>query len=313
MVIDQDLFIQNPSTSDTESMTLNLRTKVGADERRDEEDFPTKEMNVERDTPLIRMAMPSDAKDIEKLAASLALPSMDKKTALAKGFLVSGYGRKEYAKFVKTAEHFLTLHVGKELVGFLLAYGSEQITDPEKEELNMHIKNELSKGTRFVLIKQIGVSEKHRRKNYAKLLYKELFARSIHYYEHEQGGNGYRPFYLAIVKEPANPVSEKFHENLGFKKEPEEYTPKIDNKPRLIYRHTKPHMLLDKDESESCPFYNSAAAMDPHCIGVGLSIYSIAPPDGRGLFEACVRVVMKWRQPGELFDSFIISSILSIV
>ena len=188
-----ELFIDNPinpstTYTDTESMTLNLRTKVGADERRDEEDFPTLETTIDRQTPLIRMAMPTDAKDIEALAKSVALPSMDKKTAKEKGFLVSGYKRKEYAKFINKAEHFLTLHVGKELVAFLLAYGSEQITDPEKEELNMHIKNELSKGIKFVLIKQICVSKDHRRKRYAELLYKELFARTIHYHENEQGG-----------------------------------------------------------------------------------------------------------------------------
>ena len=38
--------------------------------------------------------------------------------------------------------------------------------------------------------------------------------------------------------------------------------------------------------------------MDPHCVGIGIITNSISPPDGNSLFDANIRVVMKWRQPG---------------
>jgi len=282
------------------SSAFSLRGKKFADKRRNEEDFPRNRMRADRQTPLIRVAMPLDALDIKELAHSVSLSSTKSpKTANENGFLVSGFGQTEYSQFVKKAEHFLTIHIGKELVGFLLAYGSEGITEPGKEELNMHIKNDLCKN--FVLLKQICVSPKaeHRRKGYASLLYRELYARILHYYEHEQSP---RPIYTAIVQEPANPVSLAFHKKMGFYKV-QDFIPDVDHRPRSICMCDNLERFLGinttyETRSEANPFYDSRARMDPHCVGIGISMYSIAPPDEHGLFDANVRVVMKWRQPG---------------
>lgn len=245
------------------------------------------------------MAISLDAKDLKEMAQSVSLSSMNSKSASDNGFLVSGFRQIEYSQFVKKAEHFLTIHIGTELVGFLLAYGSEEITDPEKEELNMYIKNNLCRN--FVLLKQICISPKaeHRRKGYAGLLYRELYARILHYYEHEKSP---RPIYTAIVQEPANPVSLAFHQKMGFSKI-QEFVPKVDQIPRSIFMCSNLERVLDsittlETSSEANPFYDSRAATDPHCVGIGVSMYSIAPPDEHGLFNANVRVVMKWRQPG---------------
>jgi len=163
-----------------------LRGKEFAERRRNEEDFPRNGLRADRQTPLIRVAISLDAKDLKEMAQSVSLSSMNSKSASDNGFLVSGFRQIEYSQFVKKAEHFLTIHIGTELVGFLLAYGSEEITDPEKEELNMYIKNNLCR--KFVLLKQICISPKaeHRRKGFAGLLYRELYARILHYYEHEK-------------------------------------------------------------------------------------------------------------------------------
>ena len=250
---------QSEKTGSAE-MKYPLRTKVDAQKRLDEEDFPKTEMNLSRAAPLIRIAMPNDAKDLEKLAESVSLtklPSTEDKDLAKTGFLVSGFDSQAYAKFIKNAEHFLVLHVGSDLVGFLLAYGSEHI-EPEKEELNMHIKTDVCCDKKFVLVKQICISPKveYRGQGYATMLYKELYARVSHYYDHEPDR---RPIYAAIVKIPANPVSMKFHEKVHFKKITE-FTPEADGMPRYIYENKDPMKSLDdlttkkSESSEQCLF-----------------------------------------------------------
>eukprot|EP00553_Chaetoceros_curvisetus_P001280 CAMPEP_0204621486 /NCGR_PEP_ID=MMETSP0717-20131115/7176_1 /ASSEMBLY_ACC=CAM_ASM_000666 /TAXON_ID=230516 /ORGANISM="Chaetoceros curvisetus" /LENGTH=597 /DNA_ID=CAMNT_0051635895 /DNA_START=69 /DNA_END=1862 /DNA_ORIENTATION=+ len=303
-----DYFVDNIHESDDHDMerSMNikfpLRTKVGARERIDFEDYPRTEMGVNRTSPLIRMAMPNDASDIERLAFSVSLGSPmapTEKDALDKmGFLVSNFDARTYSQFIKKAEHFLLLYAGTELVGFLLAYGSEHI-DPLKEELNMHIKNNFC--DKFVLIKQICISSKieHRREGYATLLYKELYARITHYYDHETDP---RPIYAAIVKEPSNSASVGFHEYVGFVNI-EEFVPALDGIPRYIFENSAPMVSLDnlttyETRSEICPFYDSRAMMDPHCIGIGVTLYRVGAPDELGDFTANIRIVAKWRQEG---------------
>ena len=303
----QDYFEDNPQmledVEDVMSIRFPLRTSEDSEDRLFTENFPRTEMQINRSEPLIRIAMPNDATAIEALAQRVSLKRIDlvppdkDESPHKMGFLVSGFDARVYAQFVKIAEHFLVLHEGGELVGFLLAYGSENINDPKKEELNMHIKQNICP-TKFVLIKQICISPKiqHRRKGYASLLYKELYARVTHYYNDEAGP---RPIYTAIVKEPANPVSVAFHEKLGFT-ERQTYTPE-DGTPRYIFENSNLMRVLDQltteeTRSEKCPFYDSRAMMDPHCIGIGATMYSIEPPDTLGNFECNVRIMMKWRQ-----------------
>ncbi|CAJ1938985.1 unnamed protein product [Cylindrotheca closterium] len=275
-----------------------LRTKEHAQTRLETEDFPRQHLTLDRETPNIRLARPTDASDLEQLAQSVSLKNLNKSNHVKDGFLVSGFEAKEYSKFSRDAEHFLVLHVRGELVGFLLAYGSEKIT--QGEELNMHIKTTMC--DKFVLIKQICISphHKHRRKGYASILYKELYARTTHYYEHEGGLT--RAIYAAIVKEPANPASLEFHTKMGFIMR-EMFTPQADGRPRHIYENKQPLTSLDQlttmeTKSENDPIYDYRAMMDPHCVGIGITIYSIGPPDITGNFHCNVRTIMKWRQPG---------------
>lgn len=295
----EDDFEGNPRVAnefnhrDANGLEFPLRGVDDADERRTEENFPHIDMMADRSTPLVRLAMPLDAKELKALADSVSISRMNLTTAHDSGFLVSNYTQRDYSNFVKNVEHFLTIHVGRELVGFLLAYGSEQITDRQREQEEPFVLPQREEP--FVLIEQICVSPKaeHRRKGYASLLYKEMYARILHYYDPNP-----RPIYLAIVNEPANPVSIAFHESMGF----EFQEPQI-NMPRSIFLRDNLAESLDsitteETKSEACPFYDARASMDPHCVGIGITMYSISPPDGHGLFDANIRVVMKWRQPG---------------
>ncbi|KAL3938761.1 MAG: hypothetical protein SGBAC_006389 [Bacillariaceae sp.] len=283
------------STTSAYKVQFPLRTKEHAHTRLETEDFPRQHLTVDRETPNIRLARPSDAFDLEQLAQTVSLKTL--KSKIKGGFLVSGFLAKEYSRFIRDAEHFLVLHVRGELVGFLMAYGSEKIK--QEEELNMHIKTTMCE--KFVLIKQICVSStnNHRRKGYASSLYKELYARILHFYEHEAGAP--RPVYAAIVKEPANPASLEFHNKIGFTMR-EIFIPQKDKRPRYIYENKHPFHSLDRrtshtTKSENDPMYDSRAMMDPHCVGIGIVIYQIGPPDTTGNFHCTVRTVMKWRQP----------------
>ena len=61
---------------------------------------------------------------------------------------------------------------------------------------------------RFVYIDRIITSEPARGRGHARLLYRELFARSL--------AAGHRRMVCEVNSEPPNPVSDNFHSSLGF-------------------------------------------------------------------------------------------------
>lgn len=286
-------------SSSTGSPQYPLRTKEGAQTRLQVEDFPRTGMKLDRNEPLIRIAMPNDAQDCHSLAESMSLQNLQKTGKhVDTGFLVSGYQAREYARFVNDAEHFLVLHSGNTLVGFLLACASESLDD-NADEVKLHIKSNMSE--KFVLIKEICISPElqYRRRGFATLLYKELYARIQHYYDHETAP---RPIYAVIARETPNPVSRKFHRKMEFVKRAE-FVSNVDARPAYIYENRHPGVALDKmtDEEtrmENCPFYDSRAMMDPHCVGIGITMYAIGQPDVAGNFHSNVRTMLKWRHPG---------------
>jgi hypothetical protein len=111
------------------------------------------------------------------------------------------------------------------------------------------------------------------------------YARIQHHYDHEPEP---RPIYAAIVKEPANPVSLNFHRKMGFSVR-EEFVPKVDVRPRYIFENKHPGISLDnlttvETRTKNCPFYDARAMMDPRCVGIGITMYSIGQPDVVGKF-----------------------------
>ena len=97
----------------------------------------------------IREAQPSDAKAVARLADSIDLALVDDPED--KGFLAANYTETDYKKFIETANFAFILeaeeevrvssedlveHKRKELVGFLVAYGSELVD--AKDEFNTH-------------------------------------------------------------------------------------------------------------------------------------------------------------------------------
>ena len=102
----------------------------------------------------IREAQPSDAKAVARLADSIDLALVDDPED--KGFLAANYTETDYKKFIETANFAFILeaeeevrvssedlveHKRKELVGFLVAYGSELVD--AKDEFNTHVKEQI--------------------------------------------------------------------------------------------------------------------------------------------------------------------------
>lgn len=148
-------------------------------------------------------------KNIVDLAGSYVLNETVKRLSANPGFLVSGFTLTDYENYLKTSDHFYVLIKDDKLAGFLLAYSSDRIK--AEEELNSYIKSK-NPGP-FILIKQICVHRDHKGKGYARFMYDHLF---------NTAGN--TDYFAAIVLNPYNEVSVKFHETYGFIKN-FEYTP----------------------------------------------------------------------------------------
>jgi predicted GNAT superfamily acetyltransferase len=175
----------------------------------------------------LRDALQSDAKEVAKLADSIDLANVE--DPASKGFLAANYTENDYSNFIKIANFAFILEVGDELVGFLVAYGSE-LVDP-KDEFNMHVKRTIC--DRFVTVRQIFLSPKDefRRKHFGSHLYKHLYQRVMEHYSEEETP---RPIVGDIVMTPVNVPSRDFHLNTGFKVVGEMTTSK-DNRRRYIF------------------------------------------------------------------------------
>lgn len=259
---------------------------------------PLLEGQADRGMPLLRRATLSDASRLHEIADTVSLDRLRKEKADTDrtGFLVSGYTKEEYADWTQKADHFLVLQVEGEVRAFVLAYRSELI-DRKKEELNTHILDKLSKS--FILLKQVCCHPRYSNNGYGERLYRELFARVIH--EDSALQRPTRPVFAAIVESPANPRSLSFHRKLGFT-QADTFMPS-DGTPRLIFANTAVDATLRRmcsvgtaSPKMECT-YDAVAQMDHDCVGVGVVLYRIAPPDEKGAFMTEVRIMLKWRHP----------------
>ena len=250
---------------------------------------------VDRNAPLIRCAVtiPNIARQIANLAAE------DRNQNL--NFGEDAYSYWKYARLITTADHFLVLHVDHKLAGFLLAYGSEiKHYEGFEDKFASKIK-EMVGGEKFVCIKHLCIArndDSQKTRLYAALLWKALYARTMHFYDNEPGV----PRRIFVKK--AQGVIGNFLESVGFHrcplKQEEETGAPIDD--ILVLEGGNVRQYLKKitkiTESENHPFYDNVAMMDPNCIGIGVGIYAISPPGVKGNFDANIRIVMKWRHLG---------------
>lgn len=150
---------------------------------------------------IIRKAVESDLDAILNLETEYTLARLDPDQAGKTGFLVSGFPREKYVKFLEYAESFYVALVGGVFAGFTLAYHSDSIQDDEW--LNLQIKSKYSKP--FILVKQVCVAKAYSGHGIAGKMYGRLFEDADHL-----------PIFGAIVLKPRNDHSIEFHEKLGF-------------------------------------------------------------------------------------------------
>ncbi|MGP3922461.1 GNAT family N-acetyltransferase [Streptomyces sp. 8N616] len=142
------------------------------------------------------------------------------------GFLVSAYTEADYRARLATAEHFYVAVKGGEVLAFLLAYSSDQV-EPD-EWLNRRIKTTLGS---FLVIKQICVARDAARRGIASMLY---------YHVLEQWQKS--PVIAAVVDDPPNHASSRFHHKLGFQ-ELTRLTPP-DGRLRVVWVWRKPREAM---------------------------------------------------------------------
>jgi predicted GNAT superfamily acetyltransferase len=162
---------------------------------------------------------------IVELAESRSLegvPPENRSAATAGGFLVSAYTEADYRARLETAEHFHVAVKGDKVLGFLLAYSSDRVEPGEW--LNRRIKDSLGD---YLVIKQVCVAGDAARAGIGSQLYHHVLDRW-------QGS----PVMAAVVNEPPNTASSRFHRKLGFE-ELTRLTPP-DGMQRVVWVRRKP-------------------------------------------------------------------------
>lgn len=147
----------------------------------------------------VRRATDRDLDQILELARSRAL-TPDSRDAGDQGFLVSAFDLDDYRYRVENADYFFVAVEGDRVVGFLLGYTSDQLLPDEW--LNRRVEATLG---RFIVIKQVTVARDVARSGVGSQLYYEILTRS-----------GDLPVIAAVVAEPVNRASARFHKKLGF-------------------------------------------------------------------------------------------------
>lgn len=165
----------------------------------------------------IRPATLEDVDAIVDLAASRSLAAIEAAEGAAGGFLVSDLERSEYEHRIVESRFFYVATDDGTIVGFLMAYTSEQLRGDEW--LNRRVLATLGA---FTVIKQVCVARSHARQGVGSRLYHELLVDLPR-----------EPVVAAVVNEPRNEASNSFHRKLGFE-ELTSLTPP-DGRPRLVF------------------------------------------------------------------------------
>ncbi|WP_163536380.1 GNAT family N-acetyltransferase [Gracilibacillus sp. YIM 98692] len=148
---------------------------------------------------LMRKARLSDVNKIAEMALENSLSQLSEEEKKNNGFLVSGYTKEQYQQYIKDCEHFYVVEKEGELQGFLLGFLDTELNN---SKVNQAYKKHAASS--FVVIKQICVAKNAQKQGVGKKLYR-FFIDTVK-----------QPIYLAVVMEPYNAGSVKFHEKLGF-------------------------------------------------------------------------------------------------
>ncbi len=147
----------------------------------------------------IRRTTPDDADRLAELAGALTLDPA--RPDAARGFLVSQFDATDYRRLAVEADHAFVLEANGAIRAFVIAHGDERIGSDES--VGREIRRRVA--TSFVLIKQVCVEPSSTGRGYAAALY-DTVARAA----------GGLPRFAAVVLEPRNDASVRFHERLGF-------------------------------------------------------------------------------------------------
>jgi predicted GNAT superfamily acetyltransferase len=192
----------------------------------------------------IRQATKDDLTEVLTIANQWSLGELSDSEA-ENGFLVSAFVLEQYEDYLANAEYFYVAEVEGRIEAFLLAYESESI-DPS-EITNTLLRCNLVES--FILIKQICVRKDSPNTKGG--------ASSLYDYLHQQQPD--KSNLAAVVLEPLNKRSIKFHERCGFYKLCD-ITPPADKdgKTRLRGIWYRP----PKNNKEHCPTLRFQSAVE---------------------------------------------------
>jgi predicted GNAT superfamily acetyltransferase len=149
---------------------------------------------------------PADATDLPKIAAlagARRLGANSTEPTPSDGFLVSNFTLEDYRKFQQQARHLQVARIDAQFAGFLLAFADADPVPRGSVDRWLAENCELP----FLVVKQVCVDVSFTRQGVASRLYESVLQ------AHPQ-----RRLFAAIVLDPPNPGSVKFHEQLGFGK-----------------------------------------------------------------------------------------------
>ena len=143
----------------------------------------------------------------------------------ASGFLMFSGTSDHYRACTSRTDLFFVAREATAVRGFLLAYRARQI--PKDDEFSLGVRRELiadSDDDDVILIKQVATHPGVQRAGIGRMLYEHLTLRA-------------RPgtaFFAAVVADPANEASSRFHSMLGFQQVAERVHP-VDGRRRAVW------------------------------------------------------------------------------
>ena len=148
-------------------------------------------------------ACASHAQEISALAGRFELSSLSMHDARSHGFLVSSYSEQDYAEFARRGGHFHVVLHDSQVASFLLGYTRDEIRIGTG--VDDHLADRYQEP--FLIIKQICVRPDFAQQGLASSLY-----------NHALKQVPLMRVFAAIVLEPLNLPSIRFHEKLQFEK-----------------------------------------------------------------------------------------------
>lgn len=171
---------------------------------------------------MVRPARAADLAAVVSIARRRALGEMENRRASANGFLVSSYNEADYKDLLTRANQFLVAEEYHQILGFVIAYGSETLQPTEW--LNLRVREELPN---FLVVKQIATDVEQAGRGIGTRLYEAVLARTFD-----------RPVIAAVVTDPENKPSEALHRALGFV--PYRSLVPPDGLPRMVWIYPAP-------------------------------------------------------------------------